>query len=143
MSRGIEPGLLVYRPSLRRQHGHGLGSFFARMFRQLLPFAKQVLFPRAVDAVENVAKDFIDGKNFKQSLKSNAMGVLKGVGKDILNQKGMGARRRRKLKSSKRKNITRPKKHRKPRKKGPKKKSNKRRNKNTKKLKKSDFITLF
>lgn len=138
LGSGLESGLLMYRPNVRRQHGHGLGAFFGRMFRHLLPFAKNVILPSAIGAVRNIASDRLEGKNLKESLKSNAIGVLKDVGSNLLGQTGSGRRRGRKRKRSskpKNKNVKKRKitKRRKPAKRRRVKKS----------LKKSDFVSLF
>lgn len=140
---GYEPGLLMYRPNIRRQHGHGLGSFFSGMFSRLLPLAKEYILPHAVSAVKNVASDIANGVNLKQSIRNNAKGVFKGVANQVFNQNGSGARRGRKRKahSSIKKSV---KKH-----KGSKSKKNKPRkakkysSKKKRQLRKSDFITLF
>lgn len=138
-----QPTMLMYRPNIRRQHGHGMGSFFTSVFSRLIPLAKEYILPHAVTAVKNVASDVVNGVNLKQSLKDNARGVLKGVASQVFNQKGSGARRGRKRKaisshgkSVKRRKGSKPKKNR----------SGKVKKYSTKKkrqLKKSDFITLF
>lgn len=137
---GFESGLLVYRPSMRRQHGHGLGAFFGRMFRALIPIAKNVLLPHAANAVKNVASDFLEGKDVKQSIKSNAVGVLKGVGNDIINQTGNGRRRRSKPAKTKKSTTKKAKTstNKKTTAKSRKKSAPKR-----KQAKKNDFIRLF
>lgn len=140
---GMEPGLLMYRPNLRRQHGNGLGSFFGRIFQMLVPFAKNTLLPHATNAVKNVVTDFAEGKDVKQSLKRNAIGVLKGVGSDVLNQSGSGKSRGKKRKAN-RKSSGQPSKRRrtvpKPK---PAKKSHKRSKGKKKTLSKRDYLTLF
>lgn len=143
---GIEPGLLVYRPNVRRQHGHGLGAFFGRLASRLIPFAKEFILPHATKAAKNLAGDLLEGRNFKQSLKSNAVGVLKGVGNQLINQSGSGLRRGKKRKqttkpkkSVKRRRVSKPKrKLKKP--KGKKQKKNRGRRTT---LKKNDFLTIF
>lgn len=138
-----QPGLLMYRPNLRRQHGHGLGSFFGTMFSRLIPLAKEYLLPHAVTAAKNVASDVVNGVGLKQSLRTNAKGVLKGVANQVFNQKGSGARRGRKRKSHSSHGKS-TKKH-KPSsfKKSKSRKSKKYSSKKKRQLKKSDFITLF
>lgn len=96
----LQPGLLMFRPNIRRQHGMGLGGFFSKMFKKLIPFAKSVLLPHAVTAARNIADDYLEGKDVKASLKSNALGAIKGVGQQVLDQSGSGRRRGRKRKSS-------------------------------------------
>lgn len=137
---GATPGLLMYRPNIRRQHGHGIGSFFGSIFRRLIPLAKTYVLPHAVKAARNVASDMLEGKNFKSSIKENATGALKGVASQVFNQSGSGMARGRKRKSKskgfnfvKRRKTTKAK-----RVKAKKYTSNKKR-----KLKKSDFVTLF
>lgn len=142
---GFEPGLLMYRPNVRRQHGHGIGSFLGAMFSRLLPIAKEYILPHAVNAVKNVANDIVHGVNLKQSLKDNAKGVFKDVTNQVFNQKGSGSRRGKKRranssqtkskKAKQRKTST----HKKSKSKKPKSYSSKSR----RQLKKSDFITLF
>lgn len=138
---GLEPGLLVYRPNIRRQHGYGLGAFLGGMFRRLIPFVKSVVLPHAYDGVKNVAKDVFKGKDFKESLKSNAIGVLKGVGQEVLNQTGSGHKRGRKRKAVPLKHKATKK--RRTVKKAVKKKSKKTKSKRKKPLRKNNFVTLF
>lgn len=95
---GYEPGLLVYRAQIRRQHGYGLGSFLGRMFRHLLPIARDIFVPHAVSAAQNVLNDVSNGNDLRGSLKSNGIGLLKGVANSVINQKGQGRQRRRKRK---------------------------------------------
>lgn len=139
-SGGYEPGLLVYRPTLHRQHGHGLGSFLGMVVRKLIPLAKTYVLPHAMNGLKNVAKDIWDGKEIKSSIKDNAKGVFKGVANQIMNQTGSGIRRGRKRKSSSKTSSSskRRKTHFKKAKKAKKYTSNKRR-----KVRKSDFVTLF
>lgn len=137
MGGAYEPGLLMFRPGIRRQHGMGLGSFFGKIWKYIVPFAKNVVLPKAVKAVSNVANDYLEGKNVKESLKSNALGVVKQVGTDLLNQTGSGRRRGKKRKASQSKR----------RKTGIKKikrnKPAKRRKTKKKVLRKNNFVTLF
>ncbi len=138
---GYEPGLLMYRPNVRRQHGHGLGSFFSGMFSRLLPLAREYILPHAISAVKNVASDMVNGGNFKQSIRDNAKGVFKGVANQVFNQNGSGARRGRKRKTQS--SIKKISKKRKGSKKNKSKKPKKYSSKKKRQLKKSDFITLF
>lgn len=142
---GFQPGLMMYRPNVRRQHGHGLGSFLSSMFSRLLPIAREYILPHAVKAVKNVASDVVNGVPFKQSLKDNAKGVFKDVTNQVFNQNGSGARRGKKRKASsslvksKKTKRSKAKSQRKSAFKKPKSYSSK----NKRQLKKSDFITLF
>lgn len=97
---GLESGLLVYRPNLRRQHGHGLGSFFGRVFQRILPIAQKYVFPHAKTALKNVTRDVLDGKNIRESLQDNAKSALKGVANQVLTQSGSGRRGRKKKRKS-------------------------------------------
>ncbi len=142
---GFQPGLLMYRPNVRRQHGHGIGSFLGAMFSRLLPIAKEYILPHAVAAVKNVANDVVHGVNFKQSLKDNAKGVFKGVTNQVFNQNGSGKRRGKKRKANSSHNKSQKIKRRKT-KSGrgtATKKLKSYSSKNKRQLKKSDFITLF
>lgn len=140
---GYQPGLLMYRPNVQRQHGHGIGSFFGSMFRRLIPLAKEYLLPHAVNAVKNVASDVANGVNLKQSLRENAKGVLKGVTNQVFNQKGSGARRGRKRKAHSSHGKAIKKRKASKSKKTKSKRTKKYSSKKTRQLKKSDFITLF
>lgn len=88
----LESGLLVYRPNLRRQHGHGLGSFFGRIFQRIIPLAQKYVLPHAKSAMSNVTRDILEGKDIKESLKSNTKSALKGVANQIFDQSGSGRR---------------------------------------------------
>lgn len=146
---GMEPGLLMFRPNVRRQHGYGLGAWLGRLWQRFIPFARRVVIPHTAQAVENIAQDIFDGKDVKKSLKTNALGVLKEVGRDALNQTGSGSKRGNKRKkrtpnkipSKKIKKKTIQKK-----KKVISKNQNKKRSKKKKKkkpLRKNNYLTLF
>lgn len=97
----LESGLMLYRPNLRRQHGHGLGSFFGSVFRRILPIAQKYIFPHAKTALGNVARDALEGQNIGESLKSNSKSALKGIASQFVGQSGSGSRgRKRKHKSA-------------------------------------------
>lgn len=142
---GFQPGLLMYRPNVRRQHGHGIGSFLGSMFSRLLPIAKEYIFPHAIKAVKNVANDIVHGVNIKQSLKDNARGVFKDVTSQVFNQSGSGKRRgkKRKANSSLHKSKKTKRTKSKSKKKSVSKKLTPYSSNNRRQLKKSDFITLF
>ena len=143
---GAQPGLLMFRPNVRRQHGYGLGAWFGRLWQRFVPFARKVIIPHTADAIGNVAQDWIDGKSVKDSLKANAMGVLKGVGNEVLNQKGSGSKRVNKRKrSTPHKKLTKRIKRVKKKftKAAGKKSSSTTKKKKKKPLKKNNFLTLF
>ena len=149
----MPPGPLMYRPTALRQHGHGFGSFLSSFFRTLLPVAKKYVLPHVVEGARNVASDIMNGKSFKESMKENATGVLKGVAGQVFSQRGNGSRRGQKRKRGmsnqlgegfKRRKVRKTK-SKKPRKSGNKKsrKAKKYTSKKKNSLKKSDFVTLF
>ena len=83
----------MYFAGVRRQRGAGIGGIFGTLARRLLPFAKKYILPYALEAVKNIATDLSEGKNFKESLKENAVSALKSAGNQIINQSGSGMRR--------------------------------------------------
>ena len=80
------------------QRGHGLGSFFGRLFRSIIPVAKSVgktalknIGKQAVVMGSNVISDISEGKNVKKSLERHGIRALKNVGKNTM--KDVSARR--------------------------------------------------
>jgi hypothetical protein len=62
------------------QRGNGLGSFFGRLFRAILPVAKKVgksalktVGKEALQLTSNVIGDVSEGKDFKQSVKQRGL----------------------------------------------------------------------
>ncbi|CAG7833314.1 unnamed protein product, partial [Allacma fusca] len=79
----------------RRQRAAGLGALFGAMAQHLMPFARKYIVSNSTKALTNSAPDLLTGeRNFEESLKSNSMNALKGIGRDYLNQKGKGKRRK-------------------------------------------------
>ena len=87
-------GMDGFQGSIQYQRGHGLGSFFARLFRSILPVAKRVgksalktVGKEALAMGANVAGDLVRGKHVGESLEEhgrNAAGnLLKKAGKGI------------------------------------------------------------
>ena len=87
------------------QRGHGLGSFFGRLFRAILPVAKSVgksalktVGKEALNMGMNVAQDLGQGRNIRQSLKEHGTRALGSVVKKAVNRmagqsgKGIGGR---------------------------------------------------
>jgi len=81
------------------QRGSGLGSFFGRLFRSILPVAKRVgksalmtIGREAVDMGSNVLNDLTEGRNFKQTLqdhgKKAGQNLVKKAVSKITNQSG-------------------------------------------------------
>jgi hypothetical protein len=96
-------GTLFFKSSFGRQHGSGIGGIFGAIGRRLLPFLKNVIWPHAKRALRNVAVDVVDNdRPWQDSLKSNGMEALKGIGSSVLSQSGSGIRR-------KRRSVTNPK----------------------------------
>lgn len=92
------PGILMYRPTVQRQHGHGFGSFLSGLFRTLIPTAKKYVLPHAINAAKSVASDVINGRNLRESVRDGAKGLLKDVTSQVFHQKGNGTRANRKRK---------------------------------------------
>jgi hypothetical protein len=91
--------LPAYKASYLRQKGAGIGGVFGAIARFLMPYVSKALpivAQHAKSAIRNIATDVVNSSQpFKVSLKSNAIGALKGIGKDLLDQSGSGLRRRR------------------------------------------------
>ncbi len=71
------------------QRGNGLGSFFGRLFRSILPVAKRVgksalkaIGQEALNMGSNVATDLSEGQGFKQSLKKQGL----KAGQNLINR---------------------------------------------------------
>lgn len=80
------------------QRGHGLGSFFARLFRSILPVAKRVgksalknVGKEALSLGANVAGDLVKGKQFKDSVEEHgreaAGNLLQRAGRTVKRRK--------------------------------------------------------
>ena len=86
------------------QRGHGLGSFFGRLFRSILPVAKRIgksalktVGKEALNMGANVLHDIGKGQNPKRSLKKHGKRVVKKVVKKaaqniVQSGKGLGKR---------------------------------------------------
>ena len=87
------------------QRGHGLGSFFGRLFRAILPVAKSVgksalrtVGKEALNMGMNVAQDLSQGRDIKQTLKEHGTKALGSVAKKAMNRftgqsgQGLGGR---------------------------------------------------
>jgi hypothetical protein len=91
MSQAMQKGYGGGFTGIPYQRGHGLGSFFGRLFRSILPVAKSIgksalktVGKEAVNMGMNVAQDLSEGRNIRQSLKEHG---AKAVGKLV--KKGM------------------------------------------------------
>ena len=81
----------------RFQRGHGLGSILGGFFRRLvLPFLKtngKTMLENAVKTGMDVANDVIDGKSFKDSVKTHVPVGIKRTAANLKFQSGSGVRR--------------------------------------------------
>jgi len=81
----------------RFQRGHGLGSILGGFFRRLvLPFLKtnsKTMMQNAVKTGVDVAGDVIDGKSFKDSLKTHVPAGIKRTVSNLKFQSGSDVRR--------------------------------------------------
>ena len=94
----------VFKASFKRQKGYGIGGIFGSIARRFLPFLRTHVLPHvlpyAKTAIRNVAVDVLDGtRDWKESIKSNAKGALKDMGRSFIGQSGSGIRRKRKRRS--------------------------------------------
>lgn len=94
-------GLRFYRRNAYSQKGRGVGSFFAKLMKTLIPFArdtllpaaKKHLFPHATQMAKNVTRDVLSqNMSLRESLKQHGMTALKGVGDSVGGQSGSGLR---------------------------------------------------
>ena len=87
------------------QRGHGLGSFFGRLFRSILPVAKRVgkrvaktVGKEALNMGANVLEDVAQGKDIGESAKEqgikSARKLINRAGKAMKNQSGKGLGKR-------------------------------------------------
>ena len=86
------------------QRGHGLGSFFGRLFRSILPVAKRIgksalksVGKEALNMGSNVMHDISEGKSVKQSLKRHGAKAAGNLGEKALrklSQSGNGLGKR-------------------------------------------------
>lgn len=82
---------------IRYQHGHG---FFGKFFSTALLPVLKYFGKQALGTGVNVAEDLLDGKNFKDSMKTRAIETCKNVTRAAINrgrsyiQKETGKRRR-------------------------------------------------
>jgi len=81
----------------RFQRGHGLGNILGGFFRRLvLPFLKtnsKTMLQHAVKTGMDVANDVIDGKSFKESVKTHVPAGIKRTARNLKFQSGSGVRR--------------------------------------------------
>ena len=87
------------------QRGHGLGSFFGRLFRAILPVAKRVgksalktVGKEALNMGGNVVDDLIQGRDIKESMKDHGLHSTKNLinkaSSALKNQSGKGIGKR-------------------------------------------------
>lgn len=79
------------------QRGGGLGGAFGTIKRYSIPVIRQYVIPSARAAAINTARDIFAGQNVRSAIKSNAVSLVKNVGKDMYNslvQKGKGIAKR-------------------------------------------------
>ncbi len=97
-AKQIGHGLPGYQ-GIPYQRGNGLGSFFGRLFRAILPVAKRVgksalknVGREALHMGSNVIGDLSKGRNIKQSLKQHGIkagqNLIKGAASSMNNQSG-------------------------------------------------------
>lgn len=85
----------VFFRGVRRQRGSGLGGIFGTFARSFIPFATKYIIPHAKTAIREIASDVLgNGRNFKDSVKQRGLAALKNLGRDIVNQKGSGRRKK-------------------------------------------------
>jgi len=96
-------GLRFYKTNVYRMRGNGLGGFFAKIARKLIPFATKHLLPHAMTMGRNVLSDVVEGGNVRDSLRSHGIQALKEVGRSVVSQSGSGMRGRKRKQSSSRK----------------------------------------
>ena len=102
-ARQVGHGLFGYQGT-QFQRGNGLGSFFGRLFRAILPVAKSVgksalksVAKQAVNFGSNVIGDLSDGQHINQSLKKRSLQATQNLLKEAdqkLNQSGQGLGKR-------------------------------------------------
>jgi hypothetical protein len=92
----------------RTQRGHGLGNILSGLFRKIvLPFVKRnvkMVGSRALKTGMEIADDVMEGKSFKDSLKTRVPTGIKRMASDVKWQSGSGVKRR---KVAKRKPVKR------------------------------------
>ena len=90
----------------RVQRGHGLGSILGGFFRRLvLPFLKtnsKTMLENAMKTGMDVANDVIDGKSFKDSVKTHVPAGIKRTARNLKFQSGSGVGRVKKRKRRRR-----------------------------------------
>ena len=98
-ARQVGHGLFGYQGT-QFQRGNGLGSFFGRLFRAILPVAKTVgksALKQAVNFGSNVVGDLVEGQPVKQSLKKRGLQATQNLlnkADQKLNQSGQGLGKR-------------------------------------------------
>jgi hypothetical protein len=99
-------GSLPVFAGARTQRGHGLGNILSGLFRKIvLPFVKRnakMVGTRALKTGMEVADDVMEGKSFKDSLKTRVPTGIKRAATDIKWQSESGARRNKVAKKRKR-----------------------------------------
>jgi hypothetical protein len=86
----------------RMQRGHGLGNILSGLFRKIvLPFVKRnvkMFGTRALKTGMEIADDVMEGKSFKDSLKTRVPTGIKRMASDVKWQSGSGVKRRKVVK---------------------------------------------
>ena len=82
-----------------RQKGGGLGSILGFIGKYAIPLLTKYVLPHARTALINTVSDVSNGQPIKNALKTHGVGMLKNVGKAILNeQTGSGLNRNKRKK---------------------------------------------
>lgn len=76
---------------LKYQKGHGIGSFFGRLFKSLILPSAKYLGKKALKTGVDIGSDVLEGQSFKESAKKRVNEIL-----DKINQKGRGYKKRQK-----------------------------------------------
>lgn len=72
-----------------RQKGAGLGNILGFIRRYAIPLISKYVLPHAESSLRGVANDIVSGKPISDALKTNALTMVKNVGKSVLkNQSG-------------------------------------------------------
>ena len=97
---------IVFRGPMYQQ-GYGLGGYFKRFFRWIIPIAQQHLLPhlktgaetigkQAVQTISDIANDTISGRNIKESSKQHFDTAINNLKEKVENKlNGRGIKRKR------------------------------------------------
>jgi len=98
----------IFRGQLYQQ-GYGLGGYFRRFFKWIVPLAQKHALPvledgaktigrQAINSISNIAHDVVSGKNIQNSINEHGKNAIENIKTNLENKlEGRGIKRKKKV----------------------------------------------